>query len=96
MVITRRAWIVIETHKADCMSVIIDTNMPARRPRDHKVERFFYASSACVYTACGGPLRRRLGAVNLCWPLSLSEPDRYREAAAAKCFGLAVCTGHTW
>jgi GDP-D-mannose 3',5'-epimerase len=41
----------IETHKADCMlSVMIDTNM-LLAARDHKVERFFYASSACVYAA---------------------------------------------
>jgi GDP-D-mannose 3',5'-epimerase len=41
----------IETHKADCMlSVMIDTNM-LLAARDHKAERFFYASSACVYAA---------------------------------------------
>ena len=39
----------IETHKADCMlSVMIDTNM-LLAARDHGAERFFYASSACVY-----------------------------------------------
>ncbi len=41
----------IETHKADCMlSVMINTNM-LLAARDHKVERFFYSSSACVYAA---------------------------------------------
>jgi nucleoside-diphosphate-sugar epimerase len=41
----------IETHKADCMlSVMIDTNM-LLAARDHGAERFFYASSACVYAA---------------------------------------------
>ena len=41
----------IETHKADCMlSVMINTNM-LLAARDHKAERFFYASSACVYAA---------------------------------------------
>jgi GDP-D-mannose 3',5'-epimerase len=41
----------IETHKAECMlSVLINTNllMAARR---HRVQRFFFASSACVYAA---------------------------------------------
>ena len=41
----------IETHKADCMlSVMIDTNM-LLAARDYGAERFFYASSACVYAA---------------------------------------------
>ena len=41
----------IETHKADCMlSVMIDTNM-LLAARDCGAERFFYASSACVYAA---------------------------------------------
>ena len=41
----------IETHKADCMlSVMIDTNM-LLAARDGGAERFFYASSACVYAA---------------------------------------------
>jgi len=41
----------IETHKADCMlSVMIDTNM-LLAARDCRVERFFFASSACVYAA---------------------------------------------
>jgi GDP-D-mannose 3',5'-epimerase len=41
----------IETHKADCMlSVMINTHM-LLAARDHKAERFFYASSACVYAA---------------------------------------------
>jgi nucleoside-diphosphate-sugar epimerase len=41
----------IETHKADCMlSVLINTNM-LLAARDHNAERFFYASSACVYAA---------------------------------------------
>jgi GDP-D-mannose 3', 5'-epimerase len=41
----------IETHKADCMlSVMINTNM-LLAARDHQAERFFYASSACVYAA---------------------------------------------
>ena len=39
----------IETHKADCMlSVMINTNM-LLAARDHKVERYFFSSSACVY-----------------------------------------------
>src|SRR5215472_4108887 len=41
----------IETHKAECMlSVLINTNllMAARR---HRAQRFFFASSACVYAA---------------------------------------------
>ena len=41
----------IETHKADCMlSVLINTHM-LMAARDAGVERFFYASSACVYRA---------------------------------------------
>jgi len=41
----------IETHKADCMlSVLIDTHL-LLAARDRSVERFFYASSACVYAA---------------------------------------------
>jgi nucleoside-diphosphate-sugar epimerase len=41
----------IETHKADCMlSVMINTNMLIAA-REHKAERFFYSSSACVYAA---------------------------------------------
>ena len=41
----------IETHKAACMlSVLINTNL-LLAARDHRVERFFYASSACVYAA---------------------------------------------
>jgi nucleoside-diphosphate-sugar epimerase len=41
----------IETHKADCMlSVMIHTNMLIAA-REHKAERFFYSSSACVYAA---------------------------------------------
>ena len=41
----------IETHKADCMlSVLINTHM-LMAARDAGVERFFYASSACVYNA---------------------------------------------
>src|SRR5262245_32519593 len=41
----------IETHKADCMlSVMIDTNM-LLAARDCSAERFFHASSACVYAA---------------------------------------------
>jgi GDP-D-mannose 3', 5'-epimerase len=39
----------IETHKADCMlSVLINTHMLIAS-RDCGIERFFYASSACVY-----------------------------------------------
>jgi GDP-D-mannose 3',5'-epimerase len=39
----------IETHKADCMlSVLINTHM-LLASRDSGIERFFYASSACVY-----------------------------------------------
>ncbi len=41
----------IETHKAECMlSVLISTHMLVAA-RDAGVERFFYASSACVYAA---------------------------------------------
>src|SRR4051794_15368563 len=41
----------IETHKAECMvSVLINTNL-LLASRDHAVERFLYASSACVYAA---------------------------------------------
>ena len=41
----------IETHKADCMlSVMIDATM-LLAARDCGAERFFYASSACVYAA---------------------------------------------
>jgi nucleoside-diphosphate-sugar epimerase len=41
----------IETHKADCMlSVLINTHM-LLAARDAEVQRFFYASSACVYNA---------------------------------------------
>jgi GDP-D-mannose 3', 5'-epimerase len=41
----------IETHRADCMlSVMINTNM-LLAARDHKAERYFYSSSACVYAA---------------------------------------------
>jgi GDP-D-mannose 3',5'-epimerase len=39
----------IETHKADCMlSVLINTHM-LLASKDCGIERFFYASSACVY-----------------------------------------------
>ncbi|MEO8558591.1 MAG: NAD-dependent epimerase/dehydratase family protein [Rhodospirillales bacterium] len=39
----------IETHKAECMlSVLINTHL-LMAARDTKAERFFYASSACVY-----------------------------------------------
>ena len=41
----------IETHKADCMlSVMINTHL-LLAAHDHQAERFFYASSACVYAA---------------------------------------------
>ena len=41
----------IETHKAECMiSVLINTHMIMAAKENH-VERFFYASSACVYNA---------------------------------------------
>lgn len=41
----------IETHKAECMlSVLINTHMLVAA-RDGGVERFFFASSACVYRA---------------------------------------------
>src|SRR5215475_5442508 len=41
----------IETHRAECMlSVLINTHL-LMAARDHGVERFFYASSACVYAA---------------------------------------------
>ncbi len=41
----------IETHKAECMlSVLINTHM-LQAARDSGVERFFFASSACVYNA---------------------------------------------
>jgi len=39
----------IETHKAECMiSVLINTHM-LTAARNHRVERYFYSSSACVY-----------------------------------------------
>ena len=41
----------IETHKAQCMiSVLINTHL-LMAARENPVERFFYASSACVYNA---------------------------------------------
>ena len=41
----------IESHKADCMlSVLINTHL-LLAARDSGVERYFYASSACVYAA---------------------------------------------
>jgi nucleoside-diphosphate-sugar epimerase len=41
----------IETHKSDCMlSVLINTNM-LLAARDHRIERYFFSSSACVYAA---------------------------------------------
>jgi len=41
----------IETHKAECMlSVLINTHL-LMAARDHKVQRVFYSSSACVYAA---------------------------------------------
>jgi nucleoside-diphosphate-sugar epimerase len=41
----------IETHKLECMlNVLISTNM-LRSAHRHGVKRFFYASSACVYSA---------------------------------------------
>jgi len=41
----------IETHKADCMlSVLINTHL-LMAARDKGIDRFFYASSACVYNA---------------------------------------------
>lgn len=41
----------IENHKADCMlSVLISTNVLVAA-REHRAERVFYASSACVYAA---------------------------------------------
>jgi nucleoside-diphosphate-sugar epimerase len=41
----------IETHKAECMlSVLINTHM-LLAAREHRVQRYFYASSACVYNA---------------------------------------------
>src|SRR4051812_8448839 len=41
----------IETHKAECMlSVLINTHL-LMASRDAGVERYFYASSACVYAA---------------------------------------------
>jgi nucleoside-diphosphate-sugar epimerase len=41
----------IETHKANCMlSVLINTHL-LLAAKEHKVKRFFFASSACVYAA---------------------------------------------
>jgi GDP-D-mannose 3',5'-epimerase len=41
----------IETHKAECMlSVLINTHL-LMAARQHEVQRFFFASSACVYNA---------------------------------------------
>lgn len=42
----------IETHKAECMlSVLINTHLLMAAKEAGSVERFFYASSACVYNA---------------------------------------------
>jgi nucleoside-diphosphate-sugar epimerase len=58
----------IETHKADCMlSVMINTNM-LLAAREHKAERFFYSSSACVYAA------DKQTSANV---VPLKEPDAY-------------------
>src|SRR5437870_5022670 len=41
----------IETHKANCMlSVLINTHL-LMAAKEHRVNRFFFASSACVYAA---------------------------------------------
>src|SRR5437660_1253057 len=41
----------IETHKAECMlSVLINTNL-LLAAREHRVKRYFFSSSACVYAA---------------------------------------------
>ena len=41
----------IETHKAECMlSVLINTHM-LMAAREHRVQRFLFSSSACVYAA---------------------------------------------
>ena len=41
----------IETHKANCMlSVLINTHL-LMAAKEHKLNRFFFASSACVYAA---------------------------------------------
>jgi nucleoside-diphosphate-sugar epimerase len=58
----------IETHKARCMlSVLINTHM-LLAARDHRVERYFYASSACVY-----PIERQAEAD----AAALAESDAY-------------------
>lgn len=58
----------IETHKADCMlNVLINTHL-LMAARDAGVARFFFASSACVYTAA----RQRITAL-----APLKESDAY-------------------
>jgi len=47
----------IETHKAACMlSVLINTHL-LMAARDKGVDRYFYASSACVYNGENRPTR---------------------------------------
>lgn len=58
----------IETHKADCMlSVVINTNL-LQSAKLYNVERYFFASSACVY-----PDYRQESP----YPFALEEADAY-------------------
>ena len=41
----------IETHKAECMLLVLINTHMLTAARDAKVERYFYSSSACVYAA---------------------------------------------
>src|SRR3989454_4044695 len=59
----------IETHKANCMlSVLINTHL-LMAAKEHKVNRFFFASSACVYAA---------GKQTVTDVVALKEADAYR------------------
>jgi GDP-D-mannose 3',5'-epimerase len=47
----------ISDHKVDCLlSSLINTNL-LRACETHKVKRYFFASSSCVYPECNLPLR---------------------------------------
>ncbi len=65
----------IETHKADCMvSVLINTNLLRASVRND-VQRYFFASSACVYHR-----DRQKGSIG---PLALQERDAYWNGGAS-------------
>ena len=58
----------IETHKANCMlSVLINTHL-LMAAKEHKLNRFFFASSACVYAA---------GKQTVTHVVALKEADAY-------------------